>query len=81
VIRAEVTSFSLFFARRMLGSDDSRGIAAYPETCDCSRVTLVLYRKRAHTRRRVERNRVAGRAFDKAVRRKPLARRTRAYGN
>jgi hypothetical protein len=80
VIRAEVTSFSLFFARRMLGSDDSRGIAAYRETCDCSRVTLVLYRKRAHTRR-VERNRVAGRAFDKAVRRKPLARRTRAHGN
>jgi hypothetical protein len=44
---------------------------------DYSRVTLVLYRRRAF-RRRLEVRRALRRAFDKAVRRKPLARRTRS---
>src|SRR5258708_32835811 len=38
---------------------------------DSGRLTLVLYRRRAMTRS-LERNRGLGRAFDKAVRRKPL---------
>ncbi len=40
-----------------------------------ARVTLVLYQRRAF-RRRLEVRRALRRAFDKAVRRKPLARRT-----
>jgi hypothetical protein len=40
---------------------------------DSGRMTLVLYQRRALTRS-LERNRGLGRAFDKAVRRKPLAR-------
>ena len=45
-------------------------------------MTLVLYRRRALTRS-LERNRGLGRAFDKAVRRKPLAGAadTGCYGN
>jgi hypothetical protein len=44
-------------------------------------MTLVLYRRRTFTRK-VEVRRALGRAFDKAVRTKPPARRTRApYAN
>ena len=43
---------------------------------DCVRLTLVLYRRRARTAEWRETGALV-RAFDKAVRRKPLARRTR----
>jgi hypothetical protein len=43
----------------------------------CGRITLVLFRRRALAQCGVEEN-VVGRAFEKAVRRKPLVRRTRA---
>jgi hypothetical protein len=53
----------------------------YPNFGDSARVTLELYRRRAFTRK-VEVSTALGRAFDKAVRRKPLAGAADAtYGN
>jgi hypothetical protein len=46
--------------------------ACASQLADCARITLVLYRRRALTRS-VGRDGTLGRAFDKAVRRKPLA--------
>ncbi len=52
--------------------DDALTLAA-----DCDRVTLVLFRRRARSEPSGAEQKM-GRAFEKAVRRKPLARRTRA---
>src|SRR2546425_6158278 len=51
------------------------------EMIDCARITLVLYRRRAFTTK-LEVRRAMWRAFDTAVRRKPLAGAADAvYGN
>jgi hypothetical protein len=62
------------------GSGFQEVVAPSALAVDSARITLVLFRRRALSEQCGAEQRI-GRAFEKAVRRKPLARRTRALCN